>query len=350
MISKKIFLPLILPFFLVSCGDEYWAFHDEQKSFALQKAQTELSRENFSVEQIADREVEVLMTPDKKILDRIVAMIDTAKTRVDVEVYILTEKRIIKALQDAKKRGVDVRVLLEKNVFGATSINSKSFKALTGSGVSVTYDNSDLYNFVHTKLLLIDDTYIITTGNLSYASFAYNREMYVIGRNPSDRETLGQIFSADFSGQEIVKSTSNLVISPIDSRAKIETLFQSATKDILIYAQTMDDPVIMDILAEKRRQKIPVTICIADPKKIKSNTETIAKLSKKGVDIRASKKPVIHAKSALVDSKYSYIGSENFTTNSLDNNREIGILLKTSPDFVEKWRGTFESDCPNTTK
>lgn len=210
----------------------------------------------------------------------------------------------------------------------------------------MTYDNSDLYNFVHTKLLLIDDTYIITTGNLSYASFKYNREMYVIGKNTPDLTTLEQIFSADFDGQEIMKSTTNLVISPIDSRAKIETLLKSAQKDIFLYAETLDDPVIMDILANKIIQKIPVTICIADPKKISSNAETITKLRAKGIDVRTSKKPVIHAKSILVDSKYGYIGSENFTTNSLDENREIGILLRPAPDMVIKWRGAFESDCP----
>jgi len=117
MISKKIFLPFFLVLFLTSCQNEYWAFHDEQQTFAREKAQTELSRENFSVEQIEDREVEILMTPDTKALDHIVSLIDAAKTRIAVEVYILTEKRIIKALQDAKSRGVDVRVILEKNVF-----------------------------------------------------------------------------------------------------------------------------------------------------------------------------------------------------------------------------------------
>lgn len=117
MISKKILLSFFLILFLTSCQNEYWTFHDGQKNFAREKAQTELSRENFSVGQIEDREVEILMTPDIQVLDRIVSRIDAAKTRVFVEVYILTEKRIIKALKDAKSRGVDVRVILEKNVF-----------------------------------------------------------------------------------------------------------------------------------------------------------------------------------------------------------------------------------------
>lgn len=130
-----------------------------------------------------------------------------------------------------------MRVVLEKNVFGATSINSKAFKALQSSEVSVTYDNSKLYNFVHTKLLLIDDAYVITTGNLSYASFTANREFYVIGKDSTDLQVLEKIFLADFLGREISESTSNLVISPVDSRKKIETLLGSAKKNIFLYAQ-----------------------------------------------------------------------------------------------------------------
>lgn len=346
MISKKIFLLFLLPFFLVSCGDEYWNFHAQKKNFSVQEKQTESAREQFAAERIEDREVEILMTPDIKVLDRIISMIDSAKTRVNVEVYILTEKRIIKALQDAKMRGVDVQVILEKNVFWGTSINSKTLKTLAGSGVQVTYDNSDLYNFVHAKFLLIDDAYIITTGNLSHTSFVSNREMYVIGKNSSDKTVLDQIFAADFVGREIMGSTTNLVISPIDSRKKIETLLWSASTEVLMYTETFDDPVIMDILAAKRKQKIPVIVCMTDPKKINANTLAIAELKMRGVDARSTKKPVIHAKSVLVDSKYSYIGSENFTANSLDENREIGILLKVRPEIEKKWRQAFESDCP----
>ena len=103
--------------------------------------------------------------------------------------------------------------------------------------MSVVYDHSQLYNFVHTKLLLIDDTYIITTGNLSYASFTTNREFYVIGKNTNDLRVLKNIFLADFEGREIFESTSNLVISPINSRKKIETLLRSAKKDIFLYAE-----------------------------------------------------------------------------------------------------------------
>ena len=56
-------------------------------------------------------------TPDVKLLDDITTKIDSAQKRVYVEVYIFTEKRIKKSLLNAKKRGVEVKVLLEKNVY-----------------------------------------------------------------------------------------------------------------------------------------------------------------------------------------------------------------------------------------
>lgn len=89
---------------------------------------------------------------------------------------------------------------------------------------------------------------------------------------------------------------------------------------------------------------------MADPSKVKSNTEAILLLRSKRIDVRTSKKPVIHAKSALVDSEYGYIGSENYSTNSLDENREIGTLIKASPEFTKMFRSVFETDCPDVKK
>ena len=36
---------------------------------------------------------------------------------------------------------------------------------------------------------------------------------------------------------------------------------------------------------------------------------------------------VLHAKAIVVDGQRAYVGSENLSANSLDNNREVGILV-----------------------
>lgn len=92
---------------------------------------------------------------------------------------------------------------------------------------------------------------------------------------------LTQIFAADFLGQEIVLSSSNLVLSPINSRTKIETLLKAGSNKILIYAENFGDDSILSILEQKVALGIPVIICMADPGKIPSNTQAIGILKSK---------------------------------------------------------------------
>lgn len=105
MSLKKTLFISVLPILLAtSCTDEYWRFHEEKRSLDIQKQATGQRIQDFRIEQIEDRDIEVLTTPDKKVLDRLLSMIDRSEKQVFVEVYILTEKRIIQALKDAKKR------------------------------------------------------------------------------------------------------------------------------------------------------------------------------------------------------------------------------------------------------
>jgi len=47
-----------------------------------------------------------------------------------------------------------------------------------------------------------------------------------------------------------------------------------------------------------------------------------------GVQVRELRTPYIHAKYVGVDDRIAWLGSENFSTNSLDRNREVALLIK----------------------
>jgi phosphatidylserine/phosphatidylglycerophosphate/cardiolipin synthase-like enzyme len=51
----------------------------------------------------------------------------------------------------------------------------------------------------------------------------------------------------------------------------------------------------------------------------------------------------MHAKTIIADSARAYVGSENLTANSLDHNREMGILL-TDKALVETIERTALAD------
>jgi phosphatidylserine/phosphatidylglycerophosphate/cardiolipin synthase-like enzyme len=55
------------------------------------------------------------------------------------------------------------------------------------------------------------------------------------------------------------------------------------------------------------------------------------------------KKPYIHAKMILIDDRYLLIGSMNLSSNSLDNNREHGIIT-TDSKTIQQFKQQFDKD------
>lgn len=61
--------------------------------------------------------------------------------------------------------------------------------------------------------------------------------------------------------------------------------------------------------------------------KYPANEDDIEELRSHGITIHTPDKPYVHAKAIFVDGEIGYIGSINFTQNSIDNNREVGLLF-----------------------
>ncbi|MNZ73602.1 cardiolipin synthetase [compost metagenome] len=62
-----------------------------------------------------------------------------------------------------------------------------------------------------------------------------------------------------------------------------------------------------------------------------------------GAEVRFQTAPHLHAKAILVDGRRLYLGSVNLTTNSMDNNRELGLLIET-PELVATVGKTINQD------
>jgi phosphatidylserine/phosphatidylglycerophosphate/cardiolipin synthase-like enzyme len=52
-----------------------------------------------------------------------------------------------------------------------------------------------------------------------------------------------------------------------------------------------------------------------------------ARIAAGGVLVREVRNPYIHAKVILIDGREAFVGSENLSAESLDRNREVGILI-----------------------
>lgn len=58
---------------------------------------------------------------------------------------------------------------------------------------------------------------------------------------------------------------------------------------------------------------------------------------------RILSEPNIHAKNILIDGKVLYLGSMNLSTNAIENNREIGIVIA-DPQVIRRFTTQFDRD------
>ncbi len=108
----------------------------------------------------------------------IIDYIDSAKTSIDIEMYLFTSKDALAALERAKFRGVTIRVILEKNVIA--NDNQDIFNAIASDGISVRYASTN-YALTHSKFIIVDGHRVLVgSHNLSNAALNKNREASVI--------------------------------------------------------------------------------------------------------------------------------------------------------------------------
>jgi phosphatidylserine/phosphatidylglycerophosphate/cardiolipin synthase-like enzyme len=63
-----------------------------------------------------------------------------------------------------------------------------------------------------------------------------------------------------------------------------------------------------------------------------------------GIAVKKSPQRFIHAKLVVVDGQRLFLGSENFSTNSITRNREVGVVLDQKDFDVAGVQSVFEKD------
>jgi len=118
-----------------------------------------------------------------------------AKNNIYISAFVLSDPYLIKLLTEAKNRGVKIYVILDPNKSpDYSNPNYDTAQKLKEAGIIPrwykvkTYDTS-LSNFLHTKLLITDDTLIVGSGNFSYKGLRINHE---VGIETNDKEAISK--------------------------------------------------------------------------------------------------------------------------------------------------------------
>lgn len=275
----------------------------------------------------------------------ILKAIQGARESVTLEMYLFTNydtsAQLVNALIARAKAGVDVRVIIEAHPYTPgkadeplpPNLNQDAIKALIGGGVRVKR-SSPKFRYTHSKFMVIDSkvAYFMTL-NFTNSAFSTNREYALADSEPTDVAEAARIFESDWQEEVFVPRDPDLVVSPHNSRQRLLELISSAKRSVTIQCEYLTDPQVVKLLGEKARSGVEVTLMIAyhekDPKTgYDPNGEAKVLYDQAGLKRYVFSRSIkMHAKAILVDGTRAFLGSENLTANSLDNNREVGLLL-----------------------
>jgi cardiolipin synthase A/B len=277
----------------------------------------------------------LLTEPDQGITP-VYNFIGTAKKSIDMTMYELTDATVINSLVRAQAAGVNVRVILDQNE--EKTANTPAYTELTAGKVAVHWANPK-YAVTHQKTITVDAaTSAIMTLNLTPTAYATTRDFAVITNDAADVAAIETTFNADFTNASITPPTGdNLVWSPTNSLSSLLGLINGATKSLLISQEEFSDTQIASALEAALKRGVAVTLVQENQNNQYNSVLTPLKQAGANIAVYISTNKTayyIHAKSVLADygtpQAKLFLGSENFSTDSLGKNRELGLIFSDS--------------------
>ncbi len=265
-----------------------------------------------------------------------------ARHEVEIVMYEDEDSQVNAALAADERRGVKVRVLLNGGYYGQGSAqNQSAYGYLQAHSVPVKWTPS-YFALTHQKTLLVDGRAYILTFNLTPEYYASSRDFGVIDTIAADERAVEQTFDADWSGRRITAPDgADLLWSPGSEQAQV-SLIESAQGFLDIYNEEMDSTPIEQALEADAKRGVNVEVTMTYES---SWSGAFSQLTAAGVHIRtysASAPLYIHAKMILSASRV-FVGSQNFSSTSLEKNRELG-LITSNPTIRASVRRTFDAD------
>ena len=240
------------------------------------------------------------------------ALMSSPRSTLDMTMYVLVDRDAEQRLAADAARGVRVRVMLDRNREGAA--NAAAFSFLAAHGVAVRWAPPG-FEATHEKAFVVDDrTAAVLTLNLTSRYYPTTRDFAVVDSDPADVAAIEAVFVADFAGNAAAAPHgADLVWSP-GAQQQLAALAGDARRGVHVEVVMTASPQWAHAFAALAAAGVAI--------RTYPDTETAL---------------YIHAKTDVVDAAgpeaQVFIGSQNFTAASFDDNRELGVIV-TQPSVV----------------
>lgn len=276
-------------------------------------------------------------------------VIRSARHDIRAEVYYFADRPLLKALADARARGVHVEVIVEGKPYGIRPWQvRREEKAIQATGATLRLaperftSHDGRYAFDHAKYICNNHACEIGTANFDWSAFHKNREYLYVTSNPTVVKAANAVFEADWNNRRApAYAHQTLVLSPGTSAAQLVSVIDQPGPIEMESEELGAYRPVLNAIAAKGRQ----AYLILPSSLSRTDLRNVAFLKTHGVHIRLMPKQTLflHAK-MIAGRQAAFIGSENFTQTSLEVNREMGLILgeraaqSLSATFSQDWK------------
>jgi phosphatidylserine/phosphatidylglycerophosphate/cardiolipin synthase-like enzyme len=285
-------------------------------------------------------DLQVVILPDDGMAP-LLQFIASATRHLDLYVFDLQDASIERALAEAAGRGVAVRALVEPSPGGRKAQAWAVTSRLRRAGVHAR-PASSVFRKTHAKALLADAARAwIGSANFTGA-WRWMRDYAVVTARPATVRALAALFESDWAMASLSRfgavhreaalrctpdPASALVVSPSTGRKAVVALIRGAKRSLHIEHSRLDDPQILGVLTERSRAGV-VIHTVLDSSAANERARRVLRKQAWASRARLVSAPAIHAKVLVADEQRMLLGSHNLTRESLDERREIGVVVE----------------------
>jgi phosphatidylserine/phosphatidylglycerophosphate/cardiolipin synthase-like enzyme len=318
--------------------------------------------------------VEAFVLPDEP--DRTLEVLQSAERRILLAGYTLSSQRVVDALLAAKRRGVSVEVLVEGSPVGGLSERAAAaLDELAAAGIPVRVSGGERarYRYHHAKYAVVDGRALVTTENWKPSGVGGRSSRGWAVLTPQDRIVSGLVetFRADagwvdaipwteyesrtvvedepasgeyptaFDARSVPVERTRLLVTPDNAEGELIGLLDGAEESIAIKQVRIGsrDFRLLEATLDAAQRGVEVRILLSSAWYVRDDNERLAAWLREQAetgDLPLSVRLAdpdgdfqkIHAKGVIVDGETVAVGSANWNANSLQENREVVLMLE----------------------
>ncbi len=315
----------------------------------------------WTLPSLAD-EVAVSFSPRDDALSHVLLELQHAHRSIDAALFYLSHPQLIDALCRIAAEG-RVRVRLLTDVEATRPADRHILEQLIRNGVDVrtlTIPGGKM----HMKCALLDSTTVLTgAANWTTEAFDHNIEDSVVLKSTGIAQRYQSHFEQLFSNatplvastgqipeiargvhQNIVQFPSavdpSLPAAPLPAEVffspgregprRLGEQIIMATNSVTVAMYLLNDSAMRQALAEKaRRGDVPVRLLVDAGMLDGALRPVLQELAEAGAEVMwwGAERGILHLKTAVIDRRYVWTGSANWTPNALDRNAEDMLLM-----------------------